>query len=65
MTSKPKHEMGPGGSCICPKCGYKAPHQKATPCQDQKCPQCAVKMSRECSEHHQLLKKKKGESVDA
>jgi len=65
MTSKHKHEMGTGGSCICPKCGYKAPHQKGTPCQDQKCHECGAKMLREGSEHHQLLKKKKGESVDA
>jgi len=65
MTSKHKHEMGPGGSCLCPKCGYKAPHQKGTPCQEKKCPECGAKMLREGSAHHQLLKKKKKrESVD-
>lgn len=37
---------GPGGNCICPKCGYKAPHQVGTPCYNRKCPKCGSIMRR-------------------
>ncbi len=53
------HGMGPGGYCICPKCGTKAPHQPGTPCQETTCPKCGAKMLREGSEHHELLKRKR------
>ncbi len=53
------HNMGSGGSCICPKCGAKAPHQSGTPCQKMACPKCGAKMLREDSEHHELLKRKR------
>lgn len=36
--------LGPGGECICPKCGYKTPHQRAIPCYQQKCPKCGTLM---------------------
>ena len=49
--------LGPMGFCICPKCEYKIPHQRGTPCQEEKCPRCGTKMLREDSEHHELLKK--------
>ena len=38
---------GPGGTCICPNCGEKAPHQLGTPCYEQRCPKCKTAMTRE------------------
>ena len=38
---------GPGGSCVCPKCGTKAPHQAGQRCLDIVCPKCGTKMIRE------------------
>ena len=38
---------GPGGNCVCPKCGYKVPHQVGMPCYQQKCPRCNTRMIRE------------------
>ncbi len=37
---------GPGGYCICPKCGYKIKHKKGTPCATIKCPKCNTKLVR-------------------
>jgi len=37
---------GPGGECICPNCGYTAPHTAGQPCYRIKCPQCGTKMIR-------------------
>ncbi len=37
---------GPGGSCVCSKCGQEAPHQVGVPCMQQKCPQCGSPMVR-------------------
>jgi len=37
---------GPGGSCVCPKCGYTAPHTVGTPCYQQTCPKCGSRMTR-------------------
>ena len=38
--------MGPGGECVCPACGAKAPHQTGVPCTEQKCPACGQSMIR-------------------
>ncbi len=37
---------GPGGYCVCPKCGYKVEHQVGVPCYQQKCPKCGSPMTR-------------------
>lgn len=59
MVFQPSMGMGSGGSCICPKCGYRAPHRRGVPCQEERCPKCGAKMLREGGYHHQLLEKKK------
>ncbi|MBW2646661.1 MAG: hypothetical protein JRE23_10865 [Deltaproteobacteria bacterium] len=38
---------GPGGNCICPKCGHKIPHKMGRPCPQEQCPQCGTAMVRE------------------
>ena len=38
--------LGPGGDCVCPKCGTKAVHYRGTPCFQQKCPKCGSQMTR-------------------
>lgn len=37
---------GPGGECVCPKCGQKAPHTTGRPCTDMTCPKCGTPMRR-------------------
>ena len=37
---------GPGGTCVCPKCKYKVPHQVGIPCYQMKCPKCGGTMVR-------------------
>lgn len=56
-----KHEerLGPGGFCVCPKCGKRIPHKASVGCQEEKCPNCGAKMLREGSYHHRLFEKKK------
>ena len=41
--------MGPIGNCVCPKCGYKTPHQSGKPCRELKCPKCGISLQREGS----------------
>ena len=54
------HEMGPAGTCICPKCEAQVPHTEGTRCQDRSCPNCNTKMLRIGSHHYELwLKNKK------
>ena len=42
-----KPGSGPGGSCVCPKCGHRIAHQVGQRCLDLACPQCGTKMARE------------------
>jgi hypothetical protein len=37
---------GPGGDCVCPACGARAPHTRGTPCYNMTCPKCGAKMAR-------------------
>ena len=37
---------GPRGFCVCPSCGYRAPHVRGTPCYQQTCPKCGSRMTR-------------------
>ena len=38
--------QGPGGFCVCPKCGYKMPHGKGNPCSNLSCPNCQINLDR-------------------
>ena len=38
--------LGPGGECLCPKCGKKTPHKLGEPCNRIKCPGCGAYMTR-------------------
>jgi len=38
---------GPGGFCVCPKCGHKEPHMTGEPCYTKKCPKCDSALARE------------------
>ena len=38
---------GPGGNCVCPKCGHKEPHEAGQRCLDRTCPKCGTRMTRE------------------
>ncbi|KXA90087.1 hypothetical protein AKJ62_01110 [candidate division MSBL1 archaeon SCGC-AAA259D14] len=37
---------GGGGvdKCVCPNCGYEAPHQRGVPCVENDCPKCGTRM---------------------
>jgi len=37
---------GPGGECVCPKCGYREPQIRGNPCMNKECPKCGTKMTR-------------------
>jgi len=38
--------LGPGGECVCPKCGFKTAHEIGKPCYQMVCPKCGSKMTR-------------------
>jgi len=38
---------GPGGFCVCPKCGYRVEHQPGIPCSTLTCPNCKIPLRRE------------------
>jgi hypothetical protein len=42
-----KPGSGPGGNCVCPKCGKKVSHVVGQRCIDMTCPDCGTKMVRE------------------
>jgi len=44
--------LGPGGFCVCPKCGEKVAHPQGVKCTTLKCPKCGNIMARD-----DLLKK--------
>ena len=39
--------FGPGGYCVCAKCGHKMQHQQGTKCTTIKCHECGRTMIRE------------------
>lgn len=59
MSMNTSSGLGPGGDCVCPKCGEKIPHRQGVPCQEERCPRCGTKMLREGSKHHQLWEEKR------
>ncbi len=59
MPQQRRHDMGTGGTCFCPKCDYRAAHQRGVPCQDERCPKCGAKLLREGSYHDELLQQKR------
>ena len=38
---------GPGGFCVCPKCGSRKQHERGIPCSQVRCPECHSSMTRE------------------
>ena len=38
--------MGQGGSCVCPQCGKRIPHQVGVPCNSIQCLSCKTNMVR-------------------
>jgi predicted Fe-Mo cluster-binding NifX family protein len=38
---------GAGGTCVCPKCGHREPHERGIPCMQKQCPECGTAMTRE------------------
>ena len=38
---------GPVGTCVCPKCGHREPHERGAPCARKRCPKCDAAMTRE------------------
>ncbi len=37
---------GPGGVCVCPRCGHHEPHERGVPCTQKQCPKCGTCMIR-------------------
>lgn len=38
---------GPGGYCVCLKCGFRTPHIAGQRCMDTACPNCGTRMVKE------------------
>ncbi len=45
-----KAQGGPGGFCVCPKCGATVPHERGIPCSQVRCPECSAAMTRKISD---------------
>jgi hypothetical protein len=56
--------MGAGGSCLCPKCGQRFPHQPGVPCLSERCSECGVALVREGSPHHQQILQRRENAAD-
>jgi len=37
---------GAGGTCLCPQCGHREPHELGMPCVQKQCPKCGTKLTR-------------------
>ncbi len=37
---------GPGGYCVCPKCGHREEHVRTQPCTMRTCPKCGTRLVR-------------------
>jgi hypothetical protein len=37
-------EDGDTRVCVCPECGYTAPHKRGTPCTERVCPECSARL---------------------
>jgi len=40
------YAAGPGGQCVCPKCGSRTTHAAGQPCNQYACPKCGTTMTR-------------------
>jgi predicted Fe-Mo cluster-binding NifX family protein len=38
---------GAVGTCLCPKCGHREPHERGVPCVQKQCPKCGTALTRE------------------
>ena len=38
---------GTVGTCLCPKCGHREPHERGVPCVQKQCPKCGTALTRE------------------
>ena len=47
FNSGDKPGSGPGGICVCPKCGYEMPHTINDPCNRYVCPKCGTTMTKD------------------
>ena len=57
--------LGAGGSCVCPKCGRKFPHERGMPCLQTKCEDCGCALVREGSAHHLEIEQRRGGAREA
>lgn len=55
---QPRAGLGPGGRCLCLKCGRTLRHEAGVRCLETKCPACGATMVREGSAHHRRFLEK-------